>query len=689
MRAAIQSSVFLCVAAPLVNAVSWNYDKSWPAAPPSSYLDPTSKEYRPTGIVFKPETSGTLVIYRTTNTSYPPFMELDHEGNIVKKWGQGKVAYAHDITWEAPKSHAAHDGHGNIWFTDTHAATVNKMDASGNVIAKTMGHKGSQGHDISPLMFSNVSHIAFSESGASAFITDGDSLGSGNPGSNHRLVKVDPVSGAVEWVLGNNGTVKGNNDYEFCDPHFSSYDSRRDWVWVADRGHNRTAAFSAKDGSKTCAIISTKPYNFSPNTVIVDNKRQWLLLAGPPCGTHVCTRHNGPFDAPLTSKAESASTFLVLDISDPCSPKRIFGPMLLDKAGAHAIAYDQNTGDVYIDYLTGNSLERLKMSDDVPSPDTKAKSLKTTWMNYSYVTDGWNICNDAIGVCRSLGHWVFTAAPGSLTDTLVAGASFSVDGGPYVPSKRGNSEAHFVNGQCSNTSDANSCTFYADKRNAQVWNIGYDVIQRGTAATLKLPKTVCAKVWMTVPATGEVGELNEYCQDFRTTTFSKPAGDKLLQPDMMYSLSADAVTYLCNGDGCRSDGHISVDVQVPDPTQELLGLTEYSIDGGAWTSAKTNTFFEQKVKHQNDKWYHTLSWNYDDVLPTSSIAPSQICVKMAVQNLVTLTTWQMDFGEYATKEDKHQRCLKFCRFTMPFSYAPAQGGYCPSTPPPSASVTLI
>jgi len=120
-----------------------------------------------------------------------------------------------------------------------------------------------------------------------------------------------------------------------------------------------------------------------------------------------------------------------------------------------------------------------------------------------------------------------------------------------------------------------------------------------------------------------------------------------------------------------------LDIQVTDPTQELLGLTEVSIDGGSWSSANTNTFFEQKVKHQNDKWYHTLSWNFDAVLQYNHAPPEEICIKMAVQNLVTLTTWQVDFADYASYGDKHKRCLKFCNFTAPFSNAPSAGGYCP------------
>jgi hypothetical protein len=690
MKTVSCAAVLLLAAAPVAHTVSWHYDRSWPAADPSSYLDPTAKKFKPTGLAFKPETGGVVVIYRTTNTSFPPFMELDAAGNIVQKWGQGQVAYAHDITWEDHAARAHNAGvafhEGDIWFTDTHAATVNKLDAKGDVVAKKIGHPFVQGHDVSPLEFSNVSHIAFLPDASAAFITDGDSLGSGNPGSNHRLVKIDPQTGAVAWVLGNNGTVKGNHEYEFCDPHFSSYDAKRDWIWVADRGHNRTAAFSAKDGSRTCADISTKPWGFAPNTVIVDESRQWLVLAGPPCDTHICTRYNGPFEKRgLQSQAEGPSTFLVLDISDPCSPKKVFGPMVLEKAGAHNIDFDSKTGDVYIDYLTGNALQKLKMHADAP-----AKTMKTTWFNFSYVTSGFNLCNEATNICRSLGHWVFTVAPESLSDAVVTGASYSIDGGPYMASKRGNFEAHFVNGQCSNTSDASTCVFYDDKRKAQVWNIGYDVIQQGTAKTLKLPKKVCAKVWMQVPATGEMGNLDEeLCADFTTASFNIPPGGLMPNPDLMYSLSADAATYLCNDKYCRADGHISVDVQLPDPTQELIGLTEYSIDGGAWTSAKTNTFFEQKVKHIEDRWYHTISWNYDDVMPKTTKAPEEICIRMAVQNQVTLSTWQMDFGEYASKGDKHQRCIKFCTFAMPFSHAPAAGGYCPSKPPPSSSVTII
>merc|ERR1712187_135310 len=192
----------------------------------------------------------------------------------------------------------------------------------------------------------------------------------------------------------------------------------------------------------------------------------------------------------------------------------------------------------------------------------------------------------------------------------------------------------------------------------------------------------CAKVWTLVPATGEVGELEALCAEFETTTIKAAPAQPLLVPDMMYSLWADAATYLSNDEYCRSTGHFSLDVEVSDPTEELLGLVDMSIDGGSWSSANTNTFFEQKVKHQNDKWYHTISWNYDEVFPKSAPHPQEVCVTLAVQNLVTLTTWQLDFGEYASKGDKHQRCLKFCEFTVPFSHAVSAGGYCPQTSAP-------
>lgn len=309
--------------------------------------------------------------------------------------------------------------------------------------------------------------------------------------------------------------------------------------------------------------------------------------------------------------------------------------------------------------------------------------MKTTWMDYSYVTSGWNLCNEATSVCRSLGHWVFTVAPKDISHSVIVGAQFKVDDGEYVDGGLGKFEAHFVNGQCADTSDETSCEFYDDGRLAQVWNIGYDVIRHGTAESLALPGRVCAKVWMTVLATGEIGGNEELCAEFPTATFNIPPSAEFPEiPDMMYSLSADAVSYICNGASCRSDGHVSFDVQVPDPTHELVSVTEYSIDGAAWTSSKTNTFFEQKVKHQNNKWYHTISWNYDDIAQQDDVAPQEICFKIWVQNLATLKTWWLDFGdELGSKDNSNVRCLKFCEFAMPFSYAPSAGGYCPDAPP--------
>ena len=82
------------------------------------------------------------------------------------------------------------------------------------------------------------------------------------------------------------------------------------------------------------------------------------------------------------------------------------------------------------------------------------------WVDYNYVFAGFNLCNNATGVCRTLSHWVYTIMPSDPLQMIVSGADFSLDDGPYLAGQPGNFEAHICNGQCGNTSDASSCTFY-------------------------------------------------------------------------------------------------------------------------------------------------------------------------------------------------------------------------------------
>jgi hypothetical protein len=361
------------------------------------------------------------------------------------------------------------------------------------------------------------------------------------------------------------------------------------------------------------------------------------------------------------------------------------------------------------------------------------------WINYSYVFAGFNLCNNATGVCRSLGHWVYSISPAELTHSVVSGASVSIDGGAWSAAQPGNFEAHICNGQCGNTSDAGSCEFYTDaatggEQLAQVWNWGFDsivlydaapaavgggggtgggtggsaaavarpshsssvipmaAVARPTSASITwgaamatMPRKVCIKAWALNENTGERGELPAACNDFPLTTFGAPLAQEAWVASFLYSLSAEVATHMCTAAFCRTNAHNSWDVSVPDPTNVLVAATEYAIDGGAWSSASGLTFFEQKVKHvvtdTADEWYHTFSWNYDVLAQPGTPAPAQICFRAWAQNRVSGETAWLDFGKYAQPgRPTTERCIKFCDHAMPFSYAPEAGGYCAPKP---------
>ena len=359
-----------------------------------------------------------------------------------------------------------------------------------------------------------------------------------------------------------------------------------------------------------------------------------------------------------------------------------------------------------------------------------ATPMPMHWINYSYVFAGFNLCNNATGVCRSLGHWVYSISPTELTHSVVSGASVSIDGGAWSAAQPGNFEAHICNGQCGNTSDAGSCEFYTDaatgkEQLAQVWNWGFDsilyaapaavggsgsggsgggggggggggtggpaaAVARPTSASIAggaaaMPRKVCIKAWALNENTGARGELPVACNHFPLTTFAAPLAQEAWAASFMYSLSAEVATHMCTAAFCRTNAHNSWDVSVPDPTNVLVAATEYAIDGGAWSSASGITFFEQKVKHvvtdTEDEWFHTFSWNYDVLARPGAPAPAQICFRAWAQNRVSGETAWLDFGKYAQPgRPTTERCIKFCDHAMPFSYAPEAGGYCAPKP---------
>lgn len=321
-------------------------------------------------------------------------------------------------------------------------------------------------------------------------------------------------------------------------------------------------------------------------------------------------------------------------------------------------------------------------------------AMQMRWVDYSYVFAGFSLCNNATGVCRSLGHWVYTISPESFTRNIVSAAEYRIDDGPWQAGQSGNFEAHICNGQCSNTSDASSCEYYKDTEGreqlAQVWNYGYDAVHAPAAtaggAAAPAPKRVCVRAWALDAATGERGELPEACNDMTPATFHLPLRPLAWKTQFLYSLSAEVATHMCAADGsyCRTNAHNSFDVSVADPTDVVAATTEYSIDGGAWGTASGVTFFEQKVKKVGDDWFHTFSWNYDVLTKgkgARAAAPKQICFRSWVQNRLSGETAWLDFGPDAQQgRPPTERCIAFCDHAMPFSYAPQAGGYCAQKP---------
>ena len=212
---------FVAGAAPV-----WTYDPKWPAASPDSLYDPTGAS-RPTGITFDASCNHTFVVYRQKESiATETMLELDEAGAIVRKFGLGAVAYAHDITVDPTTN--------SLYVTDIGASLVSRFDRlTGELLGPAIGEKGMVGHGLAPLLLGNVSHLAHTPDGA-LFVTDGDSLGTPNPLANHRLMRLNAScfndTCGVEWAVGTDGTT--GDDDEFCDPHSAEYDPTNDWIWV-------------------------------------------------------------------------------------------------------------------------------------------------------------------------------------------------------------------------------------------------------------------------------------------------------------------------------------------------------------------------------------------------------------------------------------------------------------------------
>jgi DNA-binding beta-propeller fold protein YncE len=158
-----------------------------------------------------------------------PILKFDQNGNLVKSFGKGLVAYAHGIYVDA-KDH--------IWIADGLAKSgaagdvVREFDSDGKLL-RTMGAFGVPGTD--PYHYNGVSDVLIAPNG-DIFVADGH-----DAKTNNRILKYDRNGKFLkEW--GKLGAGPG----EFNSPHGLAMD-KEGRLYVADRSNSRIQVFD-QDG---------------------------------------------------------------------------------------------------------------------------------------------------------------------------------------------------------------------------------------------------------------------------------------------------------------------------------------------------------------------------------------------------------------------------------------------------------
>ena len=194
---------------------------------------PEGREWGATSAVFMSPEGNVWVAERCganlcVESDVDPVILFDPEGNVLKSFGSGMIAWPHGMFV---------DGEGNIWVADAvgYAAVP---DGWGHVVYKfgpdgellmTLGTKGEAGAGADH--FTKPSDILVAPNG-DIFVADGH-----DAGGNNRIVKFSSDGTfLMEW-----GSTGGENG-EFRDPHALAMDSQGR-LFVGDRGNSRIQIF--------------------------------------------------------------------------------------------------------------------------------------------------------------------------------------------------------------------------------------------------------------------------------------------------------------------------------------------------------------------------------------------------------------------------------------------------------------
>ncbi|KAJ8598442.1 hypothetical protein CTAYLR_006863 [Chrysophaeum taylorii] len=265
-----------------------------------------------------------------------------------------------------------------------------------------------------------------------------------------------------------------------------------------------------------------------------------------------------------------------------------------------------------------------------------------------YTTSNGTVCSTSWG-CWSFVHIVVSATASRLNGGARWGSSRDYE----EVDDNLRSESHQVTGDCSDSSNASSCSYYDEPAHMYSW---------GWAAFNSSRDTLCAELWFGNGATIELP-----CFDLTTSTAT--------QNDTSWSTSFNdfptAVTSTCSGATCETHAHVVFTVSPPlDVLNKVTGALEYSWDNGTtWRSDRTRTFYEDHLSLSNGRWYQ--AWQADLAAPGAAAA-STLCFRVSlVDSWLGSLTWLETASAVLRREDLEPpayRCLPVATSLQPFHW---------------------
>mmetsp|Transcript_73044 Transcript_73044/g.219338 ORF Transcript_73044/g.219338 Transcript_73044/m.219338 type:complete len:287 (-) Transcript_73044:148-1008(-) len=255
-------------------------------------------------------------------------------------------------------------------------------------------------------------------------------------------------------------------------------------------------------------------------------------------------------------------------------------------------------------------------------------------MQLSYIfPDGepWGIrCTASIKLCRLFAHLLFTVSPHPPLDPLspmVGGATFSLDGGPWIGGAPATFETHLI----------------PPENRSLVFTVNYDALQPLTDA---LPRELCARPWA-VAADGTKGTLPPFCMTLNATTALEPAADSLHAQLLFGNWSVVCSAAL---NKCRTLGHLALLASPRGVVTPMAAGGALSFDEGQhWYEAGASATWLSKFDEIDGRVYQRFHLAFD--VPSAGALPPprrSVCVR----------AWMQDLSEAVLEDVDMRNCSK-------------------------------